>query len=222
MTAPESDVAVTSSVMVYIKLVIDKKYSVLAQLFGGMRDNTVQLTVYDPAKPWWNNPLIAYDELAVQNADIIGHADADAITGQGAIGNVTINVSMVPHADVTIKTIPKSDALKGTITATISIVAQFYDGEWVEMVHVADRKVTFSVNTCDPRQRPERIAKESRTIPAFTLERYTRDEQRWEPKTQWPKEPKSGDWRVAIDAKNVTLEITGYQYAQPADVGVRH
>jgi len=64
-------------------------------------------------------------------------------------------------------------------------------------------------------RRVEVIGRETRTIPAFALERFTRDQQKWEPKSRWPVLAKSGDWRVVIYGSIATLEVTRYRYIQP-------
>jgi hypothetical protein len=206
--------AATSSVMVYIKVVIDKKYGALAHLVGGKHDNLLQHTVYDVANPWWSNPLIVHADAAIDHADVTGRTDAQALNGHGASENVTVQLTMVPHADLAIKTNPRSDCIKGTITTVIDTTAQYYDGHWVEMIHESDKPVTFTFDTCDPQQRVEVIGHETRTFPAFTLERYTRDHQKWEPKSAWPQQMESGDWHVVIYSKNAVLDVTRYRYVQ--------
>lgn len=218
---PTPRAAETSSVMVYIKLVIDKKYNLLARLVGGKRNSIWQRTTYDAANPWWNNPLIAYAEPPFLDADVIGRADADVITGRGASGNVLVRLTMVPHADVAIKTSPSSDAMKGKATGLISTVAEFYDGRWVEMVREESRRITFEFDTCDPLQNLEVIGHESRAIPTFALERYTRDEEKWEPRINWPEQFKSGDWRVVIYGSDATIEVTSYRYVQQSVAGAQ-
>lgn len=204
----------TSSVMVYIKLVIDKKYGTLAHLVGGMHDKSWQRTTYDAANPWWSNPLIVYADPPFPDADTVGRADAQVMTGHGASANVAVQVTLVPHADLTMKTIPKTDAIRGTITTTISTAAEFYDGHWAEMVHETDRKVTFSFDTCDALRPMQLVGHEKKTLPAFIFERYTRDHEKWEPKSHWPGQAESGDWRVVIYGTNATLDITSYRYVQ--------
>ena len=212
--APARQAAGPCCMTLYVKVVVDKKYGVLARLLGGMRDSTWRRTVYDPANPWWRNPLIAYADPPFRDADVIGGADADSFSGDGATDNVAIRTTLVPHIDVAVKTIPRSDGIRGTLTTTISTVAEFYDGHWAEMVRQDGRKVTFSFDTCDPLQRTEVIGSETRTIPTFTFERYTRDEMKWEPKSNWPGQAKSGDWHVVIYGKQATLEVTSYRYVQ--------
>jgi hypothetical protein len=204
----------TSSVMVYIKVVIDKKFGLIARLLGGMKDHTWQLTHYDPANAWWKNPLIVYSDPPIADFDILGQADAPAVAGHGSSSNLSVKVSMVPHADVSVKTIPKSDGIKGTITTTISSEAQYYDRGWTPMVHMADKQVIFSFDTCDPNRSVESIGHETRKVASFGLERYTRNEKKWEPQKDWPTDAKSGDWRVVIHGKDAVLELTTYRYTQ--------
>jgi hypothetical protein len=82
------------------------------------------------------------------------------------------------------------------------------------MVHQDDRKITFHFDTCDPLQHMEVVRRETRTIPTFTFERYTRDEMKWEPKSNWPGQAESGDWHVVIYGRDATLEVTSYRYVQ--------
>src|SRR5271170_7911870 len=77
-----SQPASPSSVMVYIKMVVEKKYGVLAHLIGGKRDSTVRHTLYDVNHSWWDNPLIAYAEVPFAHPDVIGQGDAQAISGE--------------------------------------------------------------------------------------------------------------------------------------------
>jgi hypothetical protein len=219
--APSRQAAGPCCMTLYVKVVVDKKYGLLAHLVGGMHDSTWRRTVYDPANPWWLNPLIAYADPPCRDADVVGRADAEAFSGDGATDNVAVRTTLVPHIDVAVKTIPRSDGIRGSLTTTISTVAEFYDGHWAEMVRKDGRKVTFSFDTCDPLQRMEVIGRETRTIPTFTFERYTRDEMKWEPKSNWPDQAKSGDWHVVIYGQQATLEVTSYRYVQQSASSTR-
>jgi hypothetical protein len=218
---PARQAAGPCSAVLYVKVVVDKKYGVLAHLVGGMRDSTWRRTAYDPANPWWRNALVAYTDPPFGDADVIGGADAEAFAGDGASDNVAIRTTLVPHVDVAVKTNPKSDAIRGTFTTTISTLAEFYDGHWAQMVRQDARKVTFHFDTCDPLRHTEVIGHETRTIPAFTFERYTRDQQKWEPKSNWPAQGESGDWNVVIYGKDTTLEVTTYRYVQQSVITVQ-
>lgn len=206
-----------SSVTIYIKIVMHRKYNLLAKLLGGKADNTWQSADYDPANAWWENPLVVYIDPPLLAVDAIGRGDGPVISGEGSSGNVTIRLSLTPHADVAIRTIPRSDAIAGTIETTISTVAEFYDGGWVEMVRVADRKVRFAFDTRDPLHPMEAISEETRTIPAFIFERYTRDQEKWEPRSKWPAQGESGDWRVVIVAEQATLRVTRFRDVKTPD-----
>jgi hypothetical protein len=59
------------------------------------------------------------------------------------------------------------------------------------------------------------------TIPAFALERYTRDETKWEPRSNWPAEAANGDWHVVIYDKDASLEITSNRYIEQSVAGIR-
>jgi hypothetical protein len=134
LISPMPQAAQTSGVMFYIKVVIDKKCNALAHLVGGMRDGAWERTEYDAASPWWKNPLIVYREAGFEDAQVMGRADAQVITGQGASGNVTVQVTLVPHAVVAMKAMAGSDGIRGTITTTISTAAEYDDGHrhWVK------------------------------------------------------------------------------------------
>jgi hypothetical protein len=212
--APASQPTGHSSVMVYIKMVIEKKYGVLAHIIGGKRDNTVRHTFYDVNHSWWDNPLIAYADPPFAHADVIGQADSEAIVGEGASANVDVLLTLVPHVNVTVRTIPKSDAIKGTITVSISTVADYFDGDWTEIVREKDKRLSFSFTTCDPSKRLQETMHEIRTVPAFSLERYTRGQEKWEPRSRWPDEFETGDARTIIYGKDAALDVTAYRYVE--------
>jgi hypothetical protein len=203
-----------SSVMIYIKTVVEKKYGFLAQIVG-KRDTALRHTVYQSDHSWWDNPMIAYADPPFAHADVIGQADAEEIDGEGASANIRVRLTLVPHADVAIQTMPKSDGVKGTITVSISTVADYFDGGWTEMVHVKDKRLSFTFNTCDPRKQLQQIMHETRIIPAFFLERYTRGHEKWEPRSRWPHTFKTGDGRTVIYGKDATVDVTGYRYVEP-------
>jgi hypothetical protein len=202
-----------SSVLVYIKMNTEKKYGLVAHV-GGKRDITQRSVPYAIENDWWDNPLVVYADSPFTRADVIGRADAETITGRGSSKNVGLRVTLVPHADVAMQTMPASDAVKGTITVTISTVADYFDGGWTEMVRATDKRLTFTFNTCDPGKRVQETAHEARSVPAFSLERYTREHEKWEPRSSWPDQPESGDWRSAIYGKDAVLDVTGYRYVQ--------
>jgi hypothetical protein len=127
---------------------------------------------------------------------------------------VSVDLTLVPHADITLKTLAASDCLKGTITATITTISDYYDGKWTRVADVRDREIAFDFDTAD-KSRPLRpTTSETRTMPPFSFERYTRDREKWEPRSAWPATPKSGDWRSRIYVKDVKLRMTGYQYQE--------
>jgi hypothetical protein len=200
--------------MVYIEVVAKKKYGLLAHIFG-KRDVTERRTIYDPRNSWWNNPLIAYADPPLVHPDVIGHADAEAIVGEGASANVDVHLTLVPHVVVALQTMPRSDAIKGTVTVSISTVADFFDGDWTEMVRIKDQRISFVFNTCDPREHLQQVLHVTRTIPAFLLERYTRGHEKWEPMSRWPAEPESGDARTVIYGEDAILDVTAYRYVKP-------
>ncbi len=204
-----------SSILVYIKVVIQKEFGWVAKNLGGMRDNTWRRTLYRPSNHWWENPLIVHNDPLIVEPDIIMDSDAQSITGAGSSKNIKVRVNLVPHAELTVKTIPPSDAVQGTISCVISARASYYDGKWVEMVHEVDRTVTFLFDSRDPAQAMEVIDVETRTVPLFVFERYTRDQIKWEPKSRLPSVAVSGDWHVAIYGKNAVLKLTRYRHVQP-------
>jgi hypothetical protein len=210
--APATQPAGSSSVMVYIKMVIEKKYGFLAHVIGN-RDYTERDIVYDVKKNWWDNPLIVYADAPFAHDETTGHADAQAIVGEGASANVDVKLMLIPHAVVSLRTTPPSDGIKGTISVSISTVDEFFDGVWTPMVSTKDKRLSFSFDTCEPGRQIQPVAHESRTIAEFSLEHYTRDHEIWESKINWPSVSKSGDARVVIYGKDAVLDVTGYRYA---------
>jgi hypothetical protein len=65
---PTRQGAGTSSVVIYVKVVVDKTYTVLADVLGGMCDSTWERTEYDAANPWWKNALVGYAEPPLRGA----------------------------------------------------------------------------------------------------------------------------------------------------------
>ena len=209
---PATQPAGPSSVMVYIKMVVDRKYGVLAHIVGN-RDSSVRDPDYDATKRWWENPLVVYADDPFAHFDVVGQADAEKIVGVGAGANVDVGLTLIPHAVVAMRTLPGSEGIKGTITVSISTIDDFYDGGWTEMVRTKDKLLTFNIDTCEPGRKLEQVVHENRTIPTFSLERYTRGHEKWEPRSRWPAEVKSGDSRTTIYGKDATLDVTGYRYA---------
>ena len=124
----------------------------------------------------------------------------------------------MPHADITLKTLIASDCLKGTLTASITTVSDYDDGKWTQVAVVKDTPVAFNFDTSDKLRRMEATASETREVPPFSCERYTRDREKWEPKSAWPSRPRNGDWRCAIYVKDAKLVMTGYRYVGRAPV----
>jgi hypothetical protein len=79
-----------------------------------------------------------------------------------------------------------------------------------------DTPISFAFDTADQSRTLRPTTSETRDMPAFSFERYTRDRQQWKPKTAWPTTPKSGDWRCTMLVTNPKLVMTGYQYAGTA------
>ena len=201
-----------SSVLVYIKVVIQKEFGWAARNLGGMRDHTWRRTLYKRSNRWWENPLIVHSDPPIFEPDLIVGSNSASLTGEGSSKNVKVRVNLVPHADVSVKTIPRSDAVEGTITCVIAARASYYDGRWVEMVHEVDRTVTFNFDTRDPAQAMEVMDVETRRLPLFEFERYTRDQIKWEPQSRWPSSPVNGDWHVVIYGQDAVLKITRYRH----------
>ena len=223
---PEPDATVTTiaattlpagptSVRVSIMMVVHKKYGLLARVAGN-EDSTVTDQAYSAGKSWWDNPMVVYQDVSFPNSGVAAGADSAAIKGRGKSANVSVDLTLVPHADITLKTLAASDCVKGTLTATITTVSDYYDGKWTRVADARDTPIAFDFDTCD-KSRPRRpTTSETRTLPPFSFERYTRDREKWEPKSAWPSTPKSGDWRSTIDVKDAKLEMTGAQYVQPS------
>jgi hypothetical protein len=90
-------------------------------------------------------------------------------------------------------------------------VASFYDNGWTQMVDVNDRPLTFRFDTRDPNRAAEPTGRDTRRIPQMSFERYTRDRERWGPRSAWPAGPQSGDWRTVIQGRDVVIDLTGYR-----------
>jgi hypothetical protein len=217
--APASRPAGVSNVMVYVKMVIERKYGILAHIVG-KRDYTERDIVYDAQKSWWDNPLVAYadapfvrDDAPLAHTDVVGETDAETIAGASRSSNADVALTLIPHAVVTLRSTPRSDCIKGTITVSIDTVDDYFDGAWTELVRTIDKPLTFSFDTCDPGRQLEQIVHETRTIPTFAVERYTRDHEKWESRSHWPNEFRTGDTRVVIYGRDATLNVTGYRYA---------
>ena len=207
-----------SSVTVYIKLEIKKEYGFLARIAGN-RNNTLISKPYDIMNNWWDNPLVVYRDpplspLAPTGPEITGGADTDAIKGVGTSRNVVVTLALIPHAEVAIATAAGCDAMKGTITLRIRAAASYFDRRWTPMIDMVEKTATFTIDTLDPKRPAEPIGHDVRTIPVWSFERYTRDHEKWEPRSAWPTTPKSGDWRVALDGTGLTLDITAYRYKE--------
>ena len=214
-TAPATTLpAGPTAVRVSIEMVVHKKYGALARL-SGKRDVTITDQPYDDAKSWWDNPMVSHQDASfLHSGGLAAGADSATITGSGSSSNVSIALTLVPHADITLKTRAVSDCLKGTITATITTESDYYDGKWTPVARAKDSPVAFDFDTSDKDRplRPAPTTRESRAMPPFAFERYIRDREKWEPRSAWPTSPKSGDWRSSIYVKNAKLVITGYQY----------
>jgi hypothetical protein len=74
-------------------------------------------------------------------------------------------MTLVPHADITLKTLIASDCLKGTLTASITTVSDYYDGKWTQVAVVKDTPVAFNFDTSDKPRRMEATASETREVP---------------------------------------------------------
>ena len=208
-TAASGELA--SSVTVYLKLVIDKDYGMLAKL-SGKRDSSERSEPYDIANAWWDNPLVVYLEPPLAAPDTIAAADARPISGEGSSKNVAVELTLIPRAEIAIDTTPASHAVAGSITLTISSVASYYDGRWEQMVDVKDRRVTFNFDTRAPGRPVVATGQETRQIPQWAFNRYTRERERWETRSQWPAEPQSGDWQTEMTGRNIAINLTGYRY----------
>jgi hypothetical protein len=214
-TAATTVPAGPTSVRVSIMMVIHKEYGILARL-SGKKNVTETNEPYDEGRSWWDNPMVIHRDPSFPNSDVTADADSAAIAGRGKSANVSVEMTLVPHADITLNTLAASDCIKGTLTATITTVSDYYDGKWTPVAAVTDSPVAFAFDTSDKSRGLRPIASETRTMPPFAFERYTRDREKWEPRSAWPATPRSGDWRCAIYEKDVKLDITGYRYEHPA------
>jgi hypothetical protein len=204
-----------TSVRISIMMVVHKNYGVLARIMG-KKNATITDEPFDVAKSWWDNPMVIFRDTSFPNSQVTAQADSRTITGRGQSSNVGVEMTLVPHADITLNTAVACDCLKGTITANISTISDFYDGKWIQVANVKDSQVAFSFDTSDKSRPAEPTGTETRSVPPFSFERYVRDQEKWEPRTAWPAKPKSGDWRTAIYVKDAKLVITGYRYTDGA------
>jgi hypothetical protein len=210
-----------TSVRVCIMMVVHKEYGLLAQVSGN-KDITVTDRPYAAGKSWWDNPMVIFEDPSFPNSAVAAGASAAPISGSGKSSNVSVEMTLVPHADITLKTPASSDCIKGTLTATITTVSDYYDGKWTQVANVSNEPVVFNFDTCDKSKPLRPTASESRIVPPFTFERYIRDHQKWERKTAWPTNPKSGDWRCTIHVKDAKLAVTGYQFMERAPAETRN
>jgi len=204
-----------TSVRVCIMMVVHKEYGLLAHV-SGSRDITLTDKPYAAGKSWWDNPMVIFQDPSFPNSALAAGASATSIAGSGQSSNVSVEMTLVPHADVTLKTPATSDCIKGTLTATITTVSDYYDGKWTRVANVSDKPVVFNFDTSDKSRRLRPTASETRTVPPFTFERYIREHEKWEPRSAWPHQPRNSDWRCTIYVKDAKLAITGYQYVERA------
>ncbi|NBB94914.1 MAG: hypothetical protein GVY16_04150 [Planctomycetes bacterium] len=211
---PSASLTFLTSVKVYIKLVIDRKYGLLAQR-AGKEDSKVQRMVDSPENKWWDNPMVVYEESPLsRDPDLTAGFDGKEIAGLGKSANATVAITMIPHAEIAIATLPKCDGLKATITVRITAASGFYDGSWTKVVRVENKAVVFSFDTCDPSRRLEAVSSKTRTLPDFAFERYTRHEVKWEPRNAWPTQPENGDFWTTIYGSDGVIDVTAYKYLE--------
>jgi hypothetical protein len=216
-TAEATVPAGPTSVRVCIMMVIHKDYGALARI-AGKKNVTERDEAFDAGKSWWDNPMVIYEDASFPNSAVTANADSAAIKGRGRSRNVAVEMTLVPHADVTLKSLVASDCIRGTLTATIATRSDYYDGKWTEVANVRDQEVAFDFDTSDKSRALTATTSESRSLPPFSFERYTRDRRKWEPRSAWPAKPRNGDWRCTIEVRDAKLRITGYQYAGAPEV----
>ncbi|HUO08001.1 MAG TPA: hypothetical protein VM008_06860 [Phycisphaerae bacterium] len=209
--AATSTSPLSTSVRVYVELTIERKYNLLARVFG-YANSTESRIAFDPAKDWWDNPIIVFADPVIPSPDATATADAAPLVGQGASTNVRVALTLTPHAEIAFRNAAKCDAIQGTITLSISTLSDYFDGDWTQMLVAKDRNVSFSFDTRIPGRPTTTVIHETRTLPLFVFQRYTRDHDRWDARTDWPTTPESGDFRITLVGKNATLHLTGYQY----------
>jgi hypothetical protein len=211
MTAAATLPAGPTSIRVCIVMVVHKQYGLMAHLAGN-KDITKTDKPYDAGKSWWDNPMVMYEDLRFPGAGATVGADAASIAGKGQSSNVSVEMILVPHADVTLTTLVKSDCIKGTLKATITTLSEYYDGDWTDAADAKDREIVFELDSSDKSKQMTPTGFETRTLPPFTFGRYVRDHEKWDARNAWPAKAKNGDWRCTINVKDATLAITGYQY----------
>lgn len=202
-----------TSAVVYIKSVTGRKFGLLAHCLG-RRDGVESRVVLDPAKDWWENPPILYREAALENPDAMGDAECEAIKGIGAGSNVEVSATLTCHASVALKSRPRSDCMKGTITAKLNARSRFYDDGWTDLVNEKGKTVVFAFDTTDRTRRLRETGTDRRSI-TISLECYRRDRQKWDRKSDWPAAPERGDIQSVFTSEDAVLEITGYAYDDP-------
>ena len=67
---------------------------------------------------------------------------------------MSVETTLVPHADVNFCNFGDSDCVKGTITVSITTVSEYYDGKWTAMSNVKDRPLVFTFDTSDKSEIP--------------------------------------------------------------------
>jgi hypothetical protein len=193
-------------------MVVHKRYKFLARL-AGHKDSTVTDEHYSEAKSWWDNPMLVFQDASFPNSPVTADADSATITGRGKSSNVTVDLTLVPHADITFTTLAASDCMKGTLRATITTISDYYDQKWTRVADARDTPIAFDFDTSDSTRPLRPTTQETRAMPPLSFERYTREREKWEPRSAWPTTPKNGDWRCTIHVKDAKLVMTGLQYA---------
>ena len=94
-------------------------------------------------------------------------------------------------------------------------IAVGYAGHRSGPLRARDTPIAFDFDTADKSQPLRATTSETRDMPPFVFERYTRGRKKWEPRSAWPTAPKSGDWRCTIYVMTPKLVMTAYQYAAP-------
>lgn len=218
--APPVQTTGQTTVLLYLKRTMSTKYGLLAHVLG-RRDSTDNLTIFDPEKNWWERPAILYQETPAVAPDLTAGTECEAINGAGHSSNVEVALALTCHADVGLRTLPKSDCLKGTLTVTATTVIRYYDGRWTDVVDAKDRPLVFKFDTCDRTRKLSATGTDRRPLP-ICFECYTRGHQKWCLRSQWPTQPECGDVRTVFYAKDAKLEVTGYRYVAAPSHPIPH
>ncbi len=207
---PLPGTGVQTCVRFYLKSRTTKTFGWLARL-SGKQDCVEDRIVVDPAKNWWETPAMLYQDPPIAQPDVAAGADCGELQACGSSSNVHVALTLAGHATLALKTFPRSDCMKGTITLKLTGSSQFHDDEWTPLFNVKEWPLVFTFDTRDPARPVTRTGTERRTV-QVSFECYRRNTQKWSPKSGWPDSPERADMRTALYSRDAVVEVTGYRY----------